>query len=210
MVGGVLPESLAGDDLGHDGTQHVDGLHQAIMGMVAQQQTVHLMDDALGRYFLQHHLLRPHRLQRLGLQGKSQLRGEAQAPQYAQAVFGEAAVGVAHGPQQPRRQVVSAPEGVEQSPSGVAGQGIHGEVAPAEVLFYRGSEGDGIGVAPIAVAFLGAVGGHLEGAPVAHGGHGTVSRSRAMHGISGCSQDVLGLLPASCGCDVAIVDGASQ
>jgi hypothetical protein len=97
--------------------------------------------DPLGRQFSQHarcdHLA--HQRQGFGRNGKAQRcqpAGEPGHAQDAQRVFHE---GWRDMPQQARRQIASAAEGIDQRAIAGARDGVDGEVAPAQILLQRHS-----------------------------------------------------------------------
>ena len=135
VVGRVLVEALACRDFGHDRYEHVDGFHQRVMRVVAEQQSIEFVRDAFGRDAQQARLFLLHGGERDRFDRETELRGEPAPAQHAQPVFCEALLGVADHAQRSRFEVFHARPAVEQSALGVIGHGVHREVAAREVLF---------------------------------------------------------------------------
>ena len=103
-----------------------------------------------------------------GSRWKSEAGGEADGPEHAEFVFGEAEVGVADGADDAGGEVFAAVDEVEGGGGdglfalqdfGVEEHAVDGEVAAEDVFAGRGGELDGVGAAAVGVAAVVAEGG---------------------------------------------------
>ncbi len=79
-------------------------------------------------------------LARVRLYGEAQLRCEPAGAQDAEGVFLEALLGIAHHADDALLYIIDATQRVEDARIWLVSEGIHGEVAAAEVLLYGGDE----------------------------------------------------------------------
>ena len=162
MVAVALVEAHAGRDLRQEHRQHVRIVQQHRQDMPAAQRPVHLRQDALRGDICQQR----RRLMEGGggarFDGKAQHGGKPQRPQDAQGVLPEAALRVAHAPQNARFQILPPAEQVGDLPPPVHGHGVHRQVAAAEIVLQPPGERHRVRAAVVGVRPVGAEGGHLD------------------------------------------------
>lgn len=103
-----------------------------------------------------------------GVDGEAESRCKANGAHHAQAIFGEAAIGIADGADEAGGKVGLPAHIIEDGLAfGVVEEAVDGEIA-AEGIVLGGGEGNGIGAAAILIAAIGAEGRHIKGFPAAH------------------------------------------
>lgn len=172
-VDGVLLEGQGGqlgqELLGQPGADHEpegDRRHGQ------DQDLVQFVADPLGRDDGQTAMVRPHRLDQLGIGFELQLGQEAGGPQHAQWIVGEGDLGVEGRPQPVVGQVGQPSERVDQFELGQAeGHGVDREVTAGQVGLDAVAEGH-LRLARVGTVHLGPVGGDLVATPLAEAGDG--------------------------------------
>jgi len=205
----VLRLAHQGEELGQDHGQHprLEQQAQPARRTRGEEQLEQLVAHPLGRHGGQAACGLAGRVPGRRIELEVEHGSEAHGAQHPQVILGEAPARLTDGPDQPRRQVRPAAEGVaERARDRVEGQGVDREVPPGQILFQAADEGHSIGVTPVGARTIDAVGGHLHRLAVDQDRHGPVLQP----GGDGPGKELQHLLGERARGDVVVVDRPAE
>ena len=200
-VEGVLPHVIAvvaiplvkshhRQDLRPEDADDVGIRPQDLRRPVSRHQLFQLRPDALRGDVPQQRPVPVNGRRRIRVNGKPKLGGEPEAPEDPQGVLVEPAVRVPHAPEDARRKVRPASQGVVQIPRQIHCHGVDGEVPAPQILLQGVGEFHGLRPPVVPVGPVPPEGGDLhaagrrpdgDGAVAEAGGHRPVSKQG--HGL---------------------------